>query len=166
MELLLAVPGVVGRRRRWAEAPAWMAGEATPSILIGPSAWPPLEYRRCLTACLQMGKVWGLISVFHGRSGGRICVLILRMGKEPVSVVARIRQFTAEVPSPPLIRDTFRISPKHRGTLHSFPAQSSRTFAMTPHSSFPALPPHMCMLVLQRLPLQPIPLPPTPFFLQ
>ena len=70
MELRLAVPGVVGEAQEVgpSEAPPLMAGEATPlpSSLVR-LLWPPsLEYRRYLTACLQMGKVWGLISVFQG----------------------------------------------------------------------------------------------------
>lgn len=54
--------------------------------------------------CLHMGKVWELISVFQG--GGRdsrICARIFENGYEPVSVVARIRQWLTFVVSAPSV---------------------------------------------------------------
>lgn len=67
-----------------------------PSILIGPLgvASPP-EYRRCLIDCLHMdmGKVWELISVFKGVRSSRVCTRIFENNQDPISVVARIRQW-------------------------------------------------------------------------
>lgn len=64
--------------------------------------------------CLHRGKVWELVSVFHG--GGRdsrICAGIFENDEDPVSVIARIRQWLTFVVLAPSVSRSGDYSASH-----------------------------------------------------